>query len=214
MSMYQPSHSMSGYFLPYAAGDIEELAIGGLDDVGLGHDGYARLSCPLGVVECRLDDALGARGRDDAEVDGEVVGDIDALTADGVEVLGVLAEEGPVDVFGRDANGPDVGEEVERLPHADVRRLDVGPAVALFRGVRGALDGDVAFLDRFEHVVGDRLHLGGAVLDGESLDVAELDLAVRDLVTEEIFEHTPGLLADGRADAVAADHADDDRSDG
>ena len=214
MSMYQPSHSMSGYFSPYAPGDIEELAVGGLDDVGLGHDGYARLACPLGVVECRLDDALGSRGRDDAEVDGEVVGDVDALAADGVEVLGVLAEEGPVDVLGRDSDGPDVGEEVEGLPHADVCRLDVGPAVALFRGVRGALDGYVALLDRFEHVVGDGLHLGGAVLDGESLDVAELDLAVRNLIAEEVFEHTPGLLADARAYPVPADHADDDRSDG
>ena len=68
----------------------------------------------------------------------------------------------------------------------------------------------MALLDLFEHVVGDRLQLGGAVLDGKALDVAEHDLPRVDFLLEEGFEDADGLVGDGGPDAVAAEGADDD----
>ena len=106
--------------------------------------------------------------------------------------------------------GADVREEVERLAQPHVRRLDVRPSVALLRSVRRPLDGDVAFLDGGEDVVGDGLHLGRAVLDGESVDVAEFEPSTFDLAAQQVFEHPMCLRAYRRTDAVPSDHTHND----
>ena len=62
--------------------------------------------------------------------------------------------------------GPDVGKKIKGLAHGHIRALDVGPAVALLRGVGWALERDVALSNLFKDVVGYCLQLFGAVLYG------------------------------------------------
>ena len=190
--------------------EVEKLAVGCLDDVGLGDHRHLLAASSLGVVKGRLNDAFGAGRGDDPEVYGQVVGDIDALASHGVQVFGVLPEEDPVDFLLGNAHRADVGEQVEHLAHSDVGAFDVGPAVALFRGVCWAFEGYVAFGDLLGNVVRDCLEALCAVLDGEALKDPELHLARVDLLLKEMLEHTLGFSADVGSDAVTAEDADDD----
>ena len=153
---------------------------------------------------------LAARVGEDLEVDVEVA-EAEALAANGVEVFGVLAEEGPVDPLGGDAHGSHVGEQVEDLAHRDVGALDVGPAVALLGGRGRTFEGHIALVDFGEHGLGDGGELFGAALDGEAVDGAEDDSAGGDRLGQQLFEHALGFTGDGGSDAVAAEHADRDR---
>ena len=157
-------------------------------------------------------DAVGALGGGDAEINGEVVGDIDALASDGVAALGVLAEEGPVDALVRNLDRADIREKVERLAHRDVRGLDVRPRIAGARSGGRTLEDNVAALQLFHDVVRNSLHAGDTVLDRETVDDLELHLAGLHLIGEEVFEDVLRRLGDDRSDAVAAADADrDDR---
>ena len=157
-------------------------------------------------------DAVRALCGGDAEVDGEVVGDIHALASDGVGALGVLTEESPVDALVRNLDRADIREEVESLAHRDVRGLDVRPRIARLRGSGRTLEDNVAALELFEHVVGDSLVRLDAVFDGQSVDDLEFNLARLNFIVEQIFENSCGFLGDDRTDAVAAADADrDDR---
>ena len=72
----------------------------------------------------------------------------------------------------------------------------------------------MTLLDILKHLVGDGFTHLGPPLDGQAFDVSKLHLPVGDLLLEKLFEQPPGLLGDVRADAVAADDADDNRRDG
>ena len=160
-----------------------------------------------------VNDALRALVRRDPEVHRQVRRHVDPLVAQGVEALGVLAKEDPVHVLARDAHRAHVGEQVQFLAHQDVGTLQVGPAVSFLRSVCGAFQDDVALLDRLQNVVGDGLHLGRSVLDGEPLDDSELHFPGRYLVSKQVIENSLRLRTDRRTDAVAPNHAYDDRAD-
>ena len=152
---------------------LEESAIGGLDDIRLGDAGDP---CPAvfpGVLEGQSADAIRAGGADQPEIDGDVGVDLDPVGAEGVEVLRVLTEEDPVDALLGDPDRPDVGEEVELLPHGHVAAFDIGPGISLPGRRRRAFQGDVVFLDLGQDVVGDGLVVGGPVLDRQALDVPD-----------------------------------------
>ena len=196
-----------GIILRDLAAEVEKLAVGRLDDVGLGNDRNAVLVVVPRVLVGTAGYPLGALGGRYDKVHREVVVDVHALGADGVRALGILAEEGPVDALVGYPDGPYVGEEVESLAHRDVRALDVRHAGARLRSGRRALEDDVAGLELFEDVVGDGLHVLEAVLKREPLYVKELHLSRRDLVAKDVFEHVGGRLGDERAYAVAAANA-------
>ena len=208
--MYQPSQRMSGKSPATRRRGVEEGAVGRLDDVGLGHDRHPLLGVGPRELEGHADDALRSGVRDQAEVHVEVAQG-ESLAAQRVHVLRVLAKEHPVDAQARHADGADVGEEVQLLAHGDVGALDVGPLVALLGGGGGAFERDVVVADLGQHVVGDGLELGGAVLDREAVDGAELHLAGGQRRGEQFLEQALRLGGDRRADAVAADDADPDR---
>ena len=186
---------------------VQEFAVGSLHDVRLGDDRDLLTSGASGVRKRGVDNPLRSGRSDYAEVDREVRRDMNALAADGVHVLCVLAEDGPVDTFLGYAHRPDVCEQVQLLAHYDVGALQVRPAVALFGGVRWSLERNVAILDLGHNVVGDGLHLGGAVLNGETLDVLKADGAVLDIAVQEAFEYCPALMRDGGTDAIATDNS-------
>ena len=79
MSMYQPSHSMPGYSSSHAFGNLKKSTVAEFDDVCLGDDGDSVAAVLLCVLEGGSDDALGTGLGDEAEVDGEVVGYVDAV---------------------------------------------------------------------------------------------------------------------------------------
>jgi len=190
---------------------LEEAAVGRLDDVGLGD---ARDPLPpvlLGVLEGQPADAVGARAGDELEVDRDVVVDVDAVGAEGVEVLRVFAEEDPVDALLGDADGPDVGEEVELLADGHVAALDIRPGVALARRRRGALEGDGVFLDLVQDVGRDGAAVGGPVLDGQPLDIVDDDAAGFNLVLEQESKDALRLGGDVDADAIPRQDADLER---
>ena len=168
-----------------------------------------RLACAKGGV----DDALGALRRDDAEVDRQIVRDVHPLAANGVHVLGVLTEKCPVNTLGGHPHGAHVGEQVEDLAHADVGAFEVRPAVALLRSVGRAFQRHVAVLDLSQHIVGNGLHVRSAVFDGQAVDNAENHLAARHLIAQQVFQDLSRLFRDGRANAVAAQNADDNGAD-
>src|SRR5581483_4769610 len=183
------------------------------DDIGFRDRGDFGAAGLLRVREGRFADAAAALRRDDAEIDREVVGDVQPLAADGVEVLGVLAEEHPVDLLARDAHGANVGELIEHFPHADVRALDIRITVALLGCVRGAFQRHVTLSDVFEDRIGNALHVLNAVFDRKSVDDSELNLPRVDLRLEKLFQDSLRFGRDRRTDAVAAENADDNRFD-
>ena len=148
----------------------QELAVGGLDDVRLGDGGHLLDAVLLGMLEGQLDDPVRALLGGDAEIDGQVVVDVDAPAAEDVASLGVLPEEYPIDPLLRDAHRTDVGEQVQLAAHGHVRRFDVRPLVALLGGGGRPLEDDMAFLDLLQYVIRDGLEHLGPVLDGQSLD--------------------------------------------
>ncbi len=171
--------------------DAEELAVGGLDHVGLGHDADLVYPVLAGVLERQPNEALRPLVGGDAEVDGQIVGDMHPAAAEDVAALGVLPEEHPVHAQLWHPHRADVGEEVQFPPHRDVGALDVGPRVPLLGSGGRPLQNDVAFLQLGEDVIGDRLHGLDPVLNGQPLDVPELHLAALQLVGEQRFQHVP-----------------------
>ena len=199
-----------GVLLADLVRQVDEQSVGGLDDVGLDDDRDVVLAGLLGVLESGADDPLGTLPGGDAVVHGEIVGDEESVGTERVGPLGVLPVEGPVDSELGNADGAHVGEEVELLPHGDVRALDVGPGVSLGGRGGGPFEDDVALLELLEGVVGDGLHDLRAPLDGETVDLPDLDLSGLDLVGKEELHDLLGGCADVRSDPVASADADDE----
>ena len=162
------------------------------------------------MLESGADDPLGTLVGGHAEVHRQVVGHEEAVASQGVGSLGVLPEEGPVDPELGDGHGPDVGEQVQLLPHRDVGGLDVGPGVPLGGRGGGSLEDHVALLQLLEGVVGDGLHDLGPPLDGEAVDLPDLHLAGGDLVGQEKLHDLLGGGADVGSDAVPSADSDDE----
>ena len=67
----------------------------------------------------------------------------------------------------------------------------------------------MALLDFRKHVVRNGLQLFGAVLNREPVDDPEFDFAGGNLVPQQVLKDFLCFGADGGADAIAAEHADD-----
>ena len=143
--------------------DGGELAIGLFHDVGLGDDRQVGLAVVLGILKGGAGDAAGAEIRGDLEIDRHAV-ELHTPAAQDILALGVLPVEHPVDVLLGDADGADIGIQIQLPAHGHIGRLQ-GAAVG---GLGGALQDDVAALDGGEDIVGDGLTLGLAVFDGEA----------------------------------------------
>ena len=154
------------------------------------------------------DYSFGPGRRDDSKVDGYVVRYVDALASKRIQVFSVFTKECPVDALRRHSHRPHVGEQIESLSHTHVCRFEIRPLVAFFRGGRRSLERDVAGLDLRQNVVGDRLHMGRAVLDRQPFDVSEFDFVCGHFVGQQFFENLAANLSDRRSDAVTTDDAD------
>ena len=189
---------------------VKELAVGSFDDVGFGYARNAVFTSLARIVKCQTRDALTALGGGNGEVNKQVVANLHALRADSIAAFGVFAVERPVDAQFGYLDRTHIGEQVKRLAHSNVCRLDIGPRVALARCGGWAFENDMAGF-QFLHDIGrNGAAQFGAALNGQAINHAELNLARLYLVCQQGFQYMLTHTGNHGADAVAAAHADDD----
>ena len=169
-------------FFPDLLAELEELAIGGFDNVGLSDNGDPALVVPAGIVVGQARNPLGPLSGGDDKVERHILVHIYAVGAHCVGALCILPEEGPVDPLVGHLHRADVGKQVQLFAHRHVGTLDVGPGVARSGGSGGALQDHMALLQLGQYIVGDGFAVGSAVFNGEPVDVAEFHLACFHLV--------------------------------
>ena len=72
----------------------------------------------------------------------------------------------------------------------------------------GSLQDHIAGLDLCQYIVGDGLALSHTVFDGQALDLLDNDGAGGHFVSQQLLQHTGGMLGDDGADAVAVHNTD------
>ena len=186
--------------------DAGEHPVGFLHDVGLGDNGHVGLAVGTGKLKGGSGNPAGTGVRCDLEIHAEHIRDLDAPAAQRVLALRIFPEKRPVDPGFRDGHRPHIGEEIQLPAHGHVGAFQR----AALGGLRGTFQQDVAALHGFQHVVGDRLALSGAVFDGQAVNVPQLHPAAGNFRHQQLFQHPAGLGHNDGTDAVAGDQADDD----
>ena len=186
--------------------DAGEVAVGLLHNVGLGDDGHVVLAVVLGVLKGGAGDAAGAGVGGHLKVHSQLVGYLHTAATQDVLALAVLTVEHPVDAQFGHAGGAHVGVQVQFAAHSHVGGLQI----AAVGGGGGALQDDVALLQRGESIVGDGLAHLFTALDGETVDLAELHAAAGHVVGQQEAQHVLTGVGDDGTDAVTAADADGD----
>ncbi len=141
-----------GIALGDLAGDLQEEAVGHLEDIGFVHGRHLVATITPRIVEGIAHHAFRCLPCDDADRLGGLVGDHLVLNAD-VEALGVLPDDDHVDAGTRarqprhGAGRPDIGVEVECFADGHVDAAEPGADW----GRNGALEGDPGGSNGIQH---------------------------------------------------------------
>ena len=89
---------------------IQKLTVGCFDDVCFRDDCYFSSAGTFCVGKGCLDNPLRSLAGDNAKIYAQIIGDIDTLASKRIHIFSVFTEEGPVNIFGRNAHRTDIGE--------------------------------------------------------------------------------------------------------